>query len=88
MRASDLKPLHVPREGEIGVTVETVLTGAIERLNDLLAILQEQEQRIASPGHGPDCLCETPGCLGSTTGGRDAILRMAYARADLALGRD
>lgn len=36
--------------------------------------------------HGPECLCETPGCMGSTPEGRAAIRRMVMEEARAALG--
>jgi hypothetical protein len=35
----------------------------------------------AATAHGPACLCETPGCLGSTLEGRESIERMAMEQA-------
>lgn len=48
MRASDLKPLRVPMPGDL--VYEAELLENRHRLNDLLAILQEQE-RVADARH-------------------------------------
>lgn len=36
-------------------------------------------------GHGPECLCETSGCMGSTPEGRLKIERLSLERALQAL---
>lgn len=46
----------------------------------------EAPPSVAATGHGPECFCETPGCLGSTQAGRDEIIRMAYEQAYARMG--
>lgn len=58
--------------------VDRLLAGAAAFI---VAPLMGARVTEAAPAHDPDCLCETPGCLGSTPEGRDEIERMAYEQA-------
>lgn len=86
MKAHDLEPLN---GDDFLACVSDVDRDVmqINRLNDLLAIVQQMEDKALS-GHSPGCLCETPGCLGATPEGRrginDEAMRQAYQRMSTA----
>jgi hypothetical protein len=70
MRASDLKPLKMPVDGVLegapyGGNSKSAWEEERGRLNDLLAILQEQEEEILSleAGHLRDRALESPEAL-------------------------
>jgi hypothetical protein len=88
MRASGLKPLRVPIPGDqmtVDFNVNTIIQDSVKRLNDLLAILQEQEAQVAAleAGHLRDRAMESPEALAAIVERARALAGQSPLKASL-----